>query len=242
MHIVILGAGTVGTSIAELLCAHQHNVCIIDDSRAALDVIEEKLDVQTVHGSACEVIPLFQAGVQNAELCLAVTQRDEVNLIGASLARAMGARRSVARIFNPAYRDISTFDYQRHFHIDRLLSLEQLTALELSKGVRKRELFAVEHFARGGVQVQEVGVDSHTIVAHGHNDRGVIHAAGDVNLSAVRCVLRGVGQQVREDLFEPHPIRFEPDFLGAVGDVEGVSTVFDGRPDGRDGMVDDLGD
>ena len=84
---------------------------------------------------------------------LLVTNRDEVNLVGASLAKAMGARRSVSRVFDPAYRDISTFDYQRHFGIDRLMSLEHLTALELAKGIRAREMFAVENFARGGVQV-----------------------------------------------------------------------------------------
>ncbi len=116
--------------------------------------------MQTVLGSGCEAITLFQAGVQSAELVLPVTNRDEVNLVGASLAKAMGARRTVVRIFNPAYRDFSTFDYQRHFGIDRLLSLEQLTALELAKGIRAPGLFAVENFARGGVQVQEVAVDA----------------------------------------------------------------------------------
>ncbi|MBX3437402.1 MAG: Trk system potassium transporter TrkA [Planctomycetaceae bacterium] len=159
MHIVVIGAGTVGTSIAELLCFHRHNVVVVDSARAALDRVEEKLDVRTVHGSGCEAIPLFQAGVQSAELVLAVTDRDELNLVGASLAKAMGARRSVVRIFNPAYRDFSTFDYQRHFRVDRLLSLEQLTALELARGIRAPGLLAIENFARGGVHVLEVAAE-----------------------------------------------------------------------------------
>lgn len=158
MHAVILGAGTVGCSIAQILVELDVNVCIVDEQREVLNRVEEQLDVQTVLGSACESIPLFQAGVQNAELCLAVTSRDEVNLVGASLAKVMGAKRTVARVFNPAYRDFSTFDYQRHFGIDRLMSLEKLTALELAKGLRAPGLFAVENFARGGVQVLEVGV------------------------------------------------------------------------------------
>jgi trk/ktr system potassium uptake protein len=165
MHVVILGAGTVGTSIAEMMCANSHNVVIVDSSQSALVNVEERLDVQTIRGSACEAITLFQAGVQIADLCLAVTNRDEVNLVGASLAKAMGARRSVSRVFDPAYRDISTFDYQRHFGIDRLMSLEHLTALELAKGIRAREMFAVENFARGGVQVQEVAVEERTRAA-----------------------------------------------------------------------------
>lgn len=158
MNIVILGAGTVGTSIAEILCAENFNVSLVDASREALDEAEERLDVLTVCGSACDAITLFQAGVQSAELCLCVTNHDEANLVGASIAKSMGARRSVARIFNPGYRDTSTFDYRRHFRVDRLLSLEYLTALEVAKGVRTQGLLAVENFARGGVEVQEIAV------------------------------------------------------------------------------------
>lgn len=160
MNIVILGAGTVGTSIAELLCANRHNVILVDPSRQALEIVEDHLDVQSVVGSACDAATLFHAGVQSADLCLSVTSGDEINLVGASLAKSMGATRSIARIFNPTYRDASTFDYQRHFGIDRLLSLEHLTALELAKAIRKRGLFAVENFARGGIEVQELAVEA----------------------------------------------------------------------------------
>lgn len=160
MNVVILGAGTVGTSIAELLCANNHDVCLIDASQEALNHVDELLDVQSVKGLACDVTTLFQAGVQSAGLCLAVTSSDEVNLIGASLARAMGTARTVARIYNPALRDSSTFDYRRHFGVDRLLSLEYLTAIELAKAVREQGLFAVQNFARGGVEVQEVEAQS----------------------------------------------------------------------------------
>lgn len=159
MNIVILGAGTVGTSIAQVLCHDQHNVCLVDSVRQRLDEVEERLDIQTICGSGCDAITLFQAGVLSCDLCLAVTSHDEVNLVGASVAKSMGAKRSIARVFNPAYQDVSTFDYRRHFGIDRLLSLEHLTALELAKAVRSRDLFAVESFARGGIEVQVVAVE-----------------------------------------------------------------------------------
>ncbi len=159
MNVVIFGAGTVGASIAHVLCENQQNVILVDSSRDALDEVEERLDIQTVCGSACDAITLFQAGVQSADLCLAVTNLDEVNLVGASLAKSMGSARSIARIFNTSYLDFSTFDYRRHFGIDRLLSLEHLTALELAKAIRMPGLFAVENFARGGIEVQELAVE-----------------------------------------------------------------------------------
>ncbi|QDT63660.1 Trk system potassium transporter TrkA [Calycomorphotria hydatis] len=161
MNIVVLGGGTVGTSIAETLCKNGHNVCLVDASRKVLDRLEEQLDIQTVRGNGCDAITLFQAGVQSADLYLGVTNLDEVNLIGSSLARSMGARRSVARIYNEGYRDASTFDYRRHFGVDRLLSLEYLTSLELAKNIRSQGMFAIENFLRGEVEVLEVIVEPH---------------------------------------------------------------------------------
>ena len=89
-----------------------------------------------------------------------MTSTDEINLVGGSLAKSMGARRSVARVFNPSYLDSSTFDYRRHFGVDRLLSLERLTALELARSVRMRGMFVLENLVRGGVEVQEVLVET----------------------------------------------------------------------------------
>ena len=200
MNIVIFGAGTVGTSIADLLCAENHNVCLVDASRDALSLVEERLDVRTLCGSACDSIVLFQAGVQSADLVLAVTSLDEVNLVGASLAKAMGAKRSLARIFDQAYLDTSTFDYRRHFGIDRLLSLEHLTALELARAIRMPTLFAVENFARGGIEVQEFAVEE--------GSRGACVPLKDLKLpknvriglisSDSRCIIAGAN-----DIIEP---------------------------------------
>lgn len=200
MNIVIFGAGTVGTSIAELLCANNHNVCLVDSSKAALSLVEERLDVQTLCGSACDSIILFQAGVLSADLVLAVTSSDEVNLVGASLAKAMGARRSLARVFDQAYLDTSTFDYRRHFGIDRLLSLEHLTALELARAIRMPTLLAVETFARGGIEVQEIAVDA------GSRGAGVplkeLRLPKDVRIGLIssrnRCIIAGAN-----DVIEP---------------------------------------
>jgi len=158
MRIVVLGAGTVGSSIASLLCLHRHSVTIVDNDGEHVRHINETLDVRGITGSASQSSVLFQAGVGSADLCLAVTGDDEVNIVAASMSKAMGARRAVARVYTPVFRDLSTFDYQRHFGIDRLLSLEQLTALELARGIRHPGSVAVENLARGELEVHEVAV------------------------------------------------------------------------------------
>jgi trk system potassium uptake protein TrkA len=111
-----------------------------------------------VTGSAAQSSVLFQAEVAGADLCLAVTGCDEVNLIAASVAKEMGARRTVARVYAPVFRDLSTFDYQRHFRIDRLLSIEHLSAMELAREIRHPGAIAVENFARGELEMQELAV------------------------------------------------------------------------------------
>lgn len=158
MKIVILGAGTVGYLIAEMLCKHEHSITIIDQDPVKVRRINEELDVRAIVGSASQSSILFQAGIIGADICLAVTGNDEVNIVASSMAKSMGARRAIARVYAPVFRDLSTFDYQSHFNIDRILSLEHLTALELASSIRTPGTLVVEQFARGDLQVQEITI------------------------------------------------------------------------------------
>ncbi|HMP81014.1 MAG TPA: NAD-binding protein, partial [Pirellulaceae bacterium] len=158
MNVVVLGAGTVGSSIADLLCQQDHNVTVVDSDPIKTKRLNEELDVRVLTGSASQSSVLFQTGISSADVCLAVTGNDEVNIVAASMAKAMGARRTVARVYAPVFHDLSTFDYQRHFRIDRLLSLEHLTAMELARGIRDPGSVFVDQFARGDLQVIELVV------------------------------------------------------------------------------------
>lgn len=160
MRILLLGAGTVGRWVADLLCQRGHSVTVVDLDPENVRRINGELDVRAIEGSASRSTVLFGADVCSADLCLAVTGDDEVNLIAASMAKALGARRVMARVYAPAFRDMSTFDYQRHFGIDSLLSLEQLSAFELARSIRDPDSIPLEHFARGELEVHEIEVQS----------------------------------------------------------------------------------
>ena len=155
MRIVVLGAGTVGTSTAELLCKNRHSVTVVDSNPEKIARLNEQLDVRAITGSACEASVLFQADVLGCDICLALTGLDEVNLVAASIAKAMGAQRTMARVFAPVLHDRSTFDYQQHFKIDRLLSLEHLSAMEFARAIRSPGALTVENLARGEVEMRE---------------------------------------------------------------------------------------
>lgn len=156
MRVVILGAGTVGTWIADLLCQRRHSVTVIDIDADHTRRINNELDVRVVTGSGSQSSVLFQADVLGADVFLALCGVDEVNLVAASMAKSLGVRRSVARVYAPVFRDLSTFDYQRHFHIDRLLSLEHLAAMELARGIRNPGSVLMDNFTRGELEVAEV--------------------------------------------------------------------------------------
>lgn len=156
MNIVVLGAGNVGRSIADLLCRADHSITVVDVDPVQVASINEELDVRAITGSASQSSVLFQAGITSADICLAVTGSDEVNIVAASMAKAMGARRAIARVYSPVFRDLSTFDYQQHFQIDRMLSLEHLSAIELARSIRGPGSVVVEQFARGELQVEEL--------------------------------------------------------------------------------------
>ena len=164
MRIVVLGAGTVGTWIADLLCRNRHSVTVVDANAANTKRVNTELDVRVVTGSASESSVLFQADVIGSDLCLAVTGVDEVNLVAASMAKALGSDRVIARVYGRVFRDLSTFDYQRHFDIDRLLSLEHLSALELARGIRSPGSLAVETLAAGQLEVQEILIPKRSAV------------------------------------------------------------------------------
>ena len=231
MRIVILGAGTVGSSIAALCCREGHSVTVVDSRADHSARLNDTLDLKALTGSASQSSVLFSAGAMQADLVLAVTGNDEVNLIAASMSKAMGARRVVARVYAPVYHDLSTFDYTRHFQIDRLLSLEQLSAMQLARSIRQSGAVAVESFARGALEMREFVVRAKA-------------AAADTPLKELGLP-RGVrvGTILRNEVMkiaEADDVLAADDRITLVGrrdDIDQISDRFQNRPASKQGVV-----
>lgn len=102
MRVIVLGAGTVGNWIADMLCRRHHSVTVVDSDPEVVQRINSELDVRAVCGNAAQSTLLFQCDVFGADLVLSVTGTDEVNLVAASMAKKLGARRTVTRAHKPA--------------------------------------------------------------------------------------------------------------------------------------------
>jgi len=161
MHILILGAGTVGSSIAKLLSSNQHDVTLVDQNPERLATLGESLDAMVLEGNVTHASVLFQAGVTSADLCLAVTDSDAANLVAASMAKQMGARRTVARVYSRLVENLEVFNYCEHFKIDKVLSLEYLTAVRLAQAIDNfTESLNLESYLYGNLEFMEFSMES----------------------------------------------------------------------------------
>jgi trk system potassium uptake protein TrkA len=159
MRVIIAGAGEIGWYVAEQVSADGHDVTIIDNDEDIIRRVSAGLDVQALCGSAASAAVLSKCGVEKTDLFLAVTNSDDTNLVCASIARKLGAARAVARVDEVIYRKAPEISYQEHFGIDELVSPEMLAALELASIVRNPGSLAVEHFARGALEMQQIPAD-----------------------------------------------------------------------------------
>jgi len=158
MKIVIVGAGEVGTHLSETLSIADHDVTVIERDDALAQVLRDTVDVRVVRGNGASASTLLKSGVNKCDFFLAMTSSDETNLVSASLAKAVGAKKTFARVHDTTYRDNSLVNHQRHFGIDHLVNPEALAAVELAKRIRNPGRVAVEDFGRGQIEVKSIEI------------------------------------------------------------------------------------
>lgn len=171
MIVVIIGAGMIGASIAEFLVEAGQDVIVVDRDKARLVNLETLLDIQTLQGEACDAEILHAAQVEKAELVLALTGNEDVNVLAAAVAKRLGARKTVARAHSPHFLKPNGFDYRHAFDIDLMLSPEVLTAAEVVKFLDNPDALALEFYAQGKVQLLqfELAAD-HAFCGHSLRD------------------------------------------------------------------------
>ncbi len=231
MRIVVLGAGTVGASVAEMLCQHGHSVTVVDHNPDVARRVNDELDVRAVTGSAAQSSVLFQAGVMDADLCLGADRERRGQHDCREHCQGDGRPGAVARVYAPVFRDLSTFDYQRHFQ-DRPPA-EPGASLGDGVGPQIREAgsLAIENFAHGNLEMQELAVAKATAAV------GV--PLKELKLpKAVRVgsILRG-GKLMIADAGEKVIVGDRVTLIGAREDIDDVKSRFDIETPQKRGIV-----
>ncbi len=157
MKIIILGAGQVGASVAESLVSEQNDITVVDVEPTRLRALQDRLDLRTVAGSASHPSVLMEAGIDDADLLIAVTQSDETNLVACKLAaRMFNVPRRIARIRATDFLDDPKVLGPDGFDVDLSICPEQVLTEYIVKLVEFPEALQVLDFAGGQVSLVAV--------------------------------------------------------------------------------------
>ncbi len=164
MNIIIVGVGKVGGTLVENFVRENHDVVVIDLDRAAVEHIVNEFDVKGVVGGGLERDVLNDAGIAEADMLIACTSRDEMNILACVLAKKLGAKHTIARVRDPEY-----FKEMENMRADLGLDLafnpERRTAKEIEEVLRFPSAIKLESFAGGRAVMAEFVIKENNPIA-----------------------------------------------------------------------------
>ena len=156
MNIIVVGCGKIGDTVLESLVAEGHDVTAIDNRTIALTDITNIYDVMTVCGNGADCETLAEAGVADADLVVATTGSDEVNMLCCHIAKRMGVANTVARIRKPEFNDRSLGKMQDLLDLSLVINPDRLAALEIYHMLRLPAAVKLETFSSGNFEMIEI--------------------------------------------------------------------------------------
>ncbi len=158
MDICIVGAGEVGYHLADILSREEHRVSVVDPDPDKVRRMMEGLDVQVLEGDGTRAEVLTNAGASKADIVVAVTQSDTVNMLACAIAKNLGAKRMILRLKDIARLEGYRYFYKQALGFDVVLSTDDLAADEIVGTVRQHRALEVESFADGKVQLRRLRI------------------------------------------------------------------------------------
>ncbi len=148
MRIIIAGDGEVGFHLAKMLQDENHDITIVDPHEDLLKMLESSTDILTITGDSSNPKVLQEAHINKADLLISVLHEQETNLLTAAVGKKLGAKRTIARVSNPAYLFKSKKELFQSLGIDELVSPETIAAddiIDLLKQAAATETFKFSH-------------------------------------------------------------------------------------------------
>ena len=159
MNIIIAGGGKVGAMLTRQLSSDGYNITVIDMDDRVLEASVERYDVICVHGNCASMAVLQQSGVKDADLLIAATNRDEVNLLCCTTAHALNPKlHTIARIRNPEYTD-QIYRMRDVFGLSMVINPENRAAAEIDRLLKYPGFLRRDTFAKGRTEIVELRVD-----------------------------------------------------------------------------------
>ena len=160
MHIIIAGDGKVGSTLARQLSAEGYDITLIDSNRQVLNSSVERFDVMAIHGNCAAMNVLLQAGVKDADLLIAATSADEINLLCCTTAHGINPKlHTIARIRNPEYIE-QIYEMRDIFGLSMAVNPEKQAAMEIHRLLKYPGFLRRDTFAKGRAEIVELRIDS----------------------------------------------------------------------------------
>jgi len=195
MKIVIVGCGKVGGSLAETLSRDEsHDVTVIDIRENVIRGLENNCDVIAIAGSGLSVDILDEARVSDANIFIAVTNSDEVNILSCLIARKKGTRHCVARVRSTEYSRQLVF-MREDLGISMMVNPDLTAASDISRILRYPKAIKIESFSKGRVDLVEIRIKEDNILAN----RSLVELSKKLRLDILICAV-----QRGDDIFIPN--------------------------------------
>jgi len=152
MKIILVGGGKVGTALARQLSEEGHNVTVVDTNKPRVEHISETYDVMGIVGNGASIATLYEAGIEEADVFIAITGSDELNLLCCMFAKKAGHCHTIARVRNPSYSHELEF-IKKQIGISAIVNPEMAAAVEISHLLRFPGASKIDTFADGRVRL-----------------------------------------------------------------------------------------
>ena len=192
MQIIILGAGQVGVSVAESLVTEANDITLIDTNPDVLDSVRERFELRTVCGNGAAPAVLREAGADDADLLIAVTQSDQTNLVACRVARSMfNLPTRIARLRSGDFIDYPDLLSDENFSVDHTIVPEQIVTDYISRLIAYPDTLQVLQFADGTVSlvVLRVSADGPLV---GHPLKAIKYHMANIDMRIVGIFRNGL--------------------------------------------------
>lgn len=165
MQIIIAGCGNVGSTLAEQLSKEGHNITVIDIKEQLVRDIADTFDVLGIAGNGASFSVLMDAGVNQADLLIAVTGSDELNLLCCLIAKKAGGCHTIARVSNPLYsREISFI--KEELGLSMIINPKLAAAREIARLLKFPSALQIDTFAKGRVELIKYRIEENSILCN----------------------------------------------------------------------------
>lgn len=184
MNIIIVGCGKVGITLAEHLDREGHNIVVIDNRASAIDSATNFMDVMGIVGNGASYHVLIEAGIEKAELLIAVTGSDELNLLCCLIARKAGSCHTIARVRNPGYNDEIDF-IKEEMGLSMTINPELETAIKMAALINLPSAIKIDTFAKGKVELLKFQIPKDSIL----NNMKIMNLAPKLHSKVLVCIV-----------------------------------------------------